>query len=338
MRKHFYAVLAMALVAGLAGCDPLGQEQPIAPTTDSRLTSSAGPAVVNVTAEHLDFELSRNQMASGWTTFLFKNHSQHAHFFLIEKLPLFDRDGDGVAEQMRLADYITDLAKPFQNLMDDMIGRAPSFPGSEFGAWGVEYLGGSGITGAGETSQVTVWLDPGLYVIECYVKSSDGTFHAIGGMTEELRVGARANHAGPPPRPSLRLTLSIEHGIEVEGSIDRPGTHTVEVYFESQQYYANFVQHDVNLVRIDGDTNLERVAAWMDWRLVPSTPYYNDFGGMTTPAPATFLGGAQEQPAGTTAYFTVHLEKGDYAWIGELPADVLLAPSGPDWIVPFTVQ
>jgi len=42
-------------------------------------------------------------------------------------------------------------------------------------------------------------------------------------------------------------------------------------------------------------------------------------GGLQTPAPAVFLGGLQEMPAGSTGYLTVTLEPGRYAWIAEIP-------------------
>jgi hypothetical protein len=39
--------------------------------------------------------------------------------------------------------------------------------------------------------------------------------------------------------------------------------------------------------------------------------------GMVSPAPVEFLGGADQMPAGSTAYFEVDLEPGSYAWISE---------------------
>ena len=39
--------------------------------------------------------------------------------------------------------------------------------------------------------------------------------------------------------------------------------------------------------------------------------------GLRAPAPATFVGGVQEMPEGRTAYFTIDLEAGRYAWISE---------------------
>lgn len=41
--------------------------------------------------------------------------------------------------------------------------------------------------------------------------------------------------------------------------------------------------------------------------------------GLEVPAPATFLGGVNEMPVGSTGYLTVDLEPGQYAWIAEVP-------------------
>jgi hypothetical protein len=48
----------------------------------------------------------------------------------------------------------------------------------------------------------------------------------------------------------------------------------------------------------------------MDW----SSPV-----GLEIPAPAVFLGGCEEMPAGSTGYVTVTLNPGRYAWIAEVP-------------------
>ncbi len=54
----------------------------------------------------------------------------------------------------------------------------------------------------------------------------------------------------------------------------------------------------------------EDLLPWMDFLNVE---------GLQNPAPAVFFGGMQERPEGQTAYFTVELESGRYAWISEAP-------------------
>ena len=53
----------------------------------------------------------------------------------------------------------------------------------------------------------------------------------------------------------------------------------------------------------------------MDWTRV---------GGLETPAPARFVGGLNEMPAGSEAYLHLDLEPGRYAWIAEVPGAAAL--------------
>ena len=48
---------------------------------------------------------------------------------------------------------------------------------------------------------------------------------------------------------------------------------------------------------------------------------WSDPKGLIEPAPfaITFLGGVNDMPEGNTGYFTVTLEKGNYALISEVP-------------------
>lgn len=86
--------------------------------------------------------------------------------------------------------------------------------------------------------------------------------------------------------------------------------HTIAVHFKDQAVHENFLGHDVNLVKLEENTDLEALARWINWA---------DPKGLETPAPATFLGGSQQMNAGNTAYFTVNLKPGRYAWIAEVP-------------------
>ena len=68
----------------------------------------------------------------------------------------------------------------------------------------------------------------------------------------------------------------------------------------------------MHLARLQDEVDLDEVTQWMDWM---------EIAGLQAPAPAEFLGGTQEMPIGHTAYFTVNLEPGRYAWITEASAD-----------------
>lgn len=304
MKTMSAITLALALGITLAGCDSNGgSDEP------------NGPNVVEVSALHNDetgehlFDLATDEVPSGWTTFRFTNAAHAVHFVILEKMPVVD------GEQKTVEDSEAQVVPVFQNIMDDINGKAPRFPdaGFELPAWyaDVLFVGGPGLTASGEMSETTVKLAPGTYVIECYVKMQDGTFHSAVGMIEGLTVTEAPNGAAPP-QSSLRLTLSSTDGITVDGAISEPGEHTVEVRFADQAAYAHFLGHDVHLARLDGSADMEALGAWMNW----AAP-----GGLGEPAPSgvRFLGGAQDMPGGSTTYLNVDLQAGEHAWIAEVP-------------------
>jgi len=266
--------------------------------------------VVEVTVRGLEFE-APDEIPSGWATFRLNNVSGMIHFAALQRLP------EGVA----LKDQQEQVAPVFQKGMDllnagktdaamEKFGELPEWFGQ------IVFTSGPGLTSAGQTAETSVYLEPGTYLLECYVKTN-GIFHSYNpspsayGMVHELTVTEESSNASEP-NATLTITLSSARGIEVQGDAT-PGEHTVAVYFEDQQIHEHFLGHDVHLVRLESDTDIEELEIWMDW----SQP-----SGLETPAPAEFLGGTQEMPAGGTAYFTVRLEAGDYAWIAEVPSPV----------------
>ena len=177
----------------------------------------------------------------------------------------------------------------------------------------IVFVGGPGLVAPGGSAEATVYLEPGTYLLECYVKTN-GVFHSynaapdVYGMVHELTVTEEVT-TETAPEPTLELTLSGAGGIEGAGDV-QPGRHTVAVHFTDQQAHENFVGHDVHLVRLEDDIDMEALETWMDW----TQPT-----GLETPAPAAFLGGLNEMAAGETGYFTVNLTPGRYAWIAEVP-------------------
>ena len=306
LRAPFDISVALAIACGAlaAGCGDAapGGEQPAAGAADSA-ASVATPGVVDIVVEgHIDMRLSSARVPAGWTTFRLRNASSAVHFVAVEKLP----DGRNIE------DYRREVAPVFQNLMDTFNEKPLSFPeaGSTPPEWfgEVRFMGGPGLVSSGRNGQVTVHLEPGTYVLECYVKTEDEVFHSVMGMAAELVV--TENRSGvPEPESTMALTLSQEGGIDAPATA-RPGRQTVAVHFEDQTVYDHFLGHDVHLARLDDGTDLDALGAWMDWTRT---------GGLAEPAPATFIAGIQDMPAGSTGYIDIELEPGDYAWVAEVP-------------------
>jgi len=302
--KHSFLALSLALLVASCGRT---EADPQSGDAGELSMGEPAPGTMTVVATALSFD-APSEIPAGWTTIRFSNQSPMTHFVLVEHLP----EGQGVASQQE------QVAPIFQQGMDalargDAEGAAARF--GEVPPWFGEIVfdGGPGLTGPGRISSATIFLEPGTYLLECYVKTG-GIFHSFNpdpaayGMVHEFTVTADTTDV-PEPTASLHVEISSEQGIQVDGQ-PLVGEQTVSVHFGDQTVHENFVGHDVHVVRLSPDADLQALEKWMDW----TAP-----GGLEIPAPAEFIGGLNEMPAGSTGYFTVRLEPGRYALVSEVP-------------------
>jgi len=262
-----------------------------------------------------------SQIPSGWTTFKFVNTSSMIHFALIDVPP------DGITAEL----FTNTVGEYFQEAMDGMNAgddAAVEAAFAKFPEWigDLGRHGGPGLLSPGLTGQTTVYMKPGRYFLECYVKSS-GIFHTTSpgdgrlGMILELTVTDETIDA---PEPEANVTLAIRNaGMEIVSGELLPGINTIRVDFVEQQALPSFVGNDVHLMRVDGEQSIPQADAWLDWRTKD---------GLEDPSPVTFLGGINDMPAGSHGYFTVDLPPGDYAFIAEMPG-----PAAAGFVLPFTL-
>ncbi len=281
----------------------------------------AGPNVVTIRAVGLTFQ-GPSEIPSGWTTLRLENASGMIHFAIVDVPP------EGITAQIfndTVAGYFQD-AMNAMNAGDDE-GVAAAY--AKFPDWigDLGRNGGPGLLSPGLTGQSTVYLEPGLYILECYVKSG-GIFHTTSpgdgqlGMMLELTVTDEKTGAS---EPVANATIALRNnGMEiVDGELKR-GRNTIRVEFTEQQALPSFVGNDIHLFRVEGEESIARADAWMDWRTKE---------GLEDPSPVIFLGGLNDMPQGTHGYFTVDLEAGDYAFISEVPA-----PRELGLFLPFTID
>lgn len=262
------------------------------------------------------------EIPSGWTTFRFHNVSPMIHFAMIDVPPV----------DITLQQFSEALTVPFQVVMDAMNANDDAAIEAALGtfpAWlgDLGRAGGPGLLSPGLTGETAVYLSPGRYILECYVKNN-GIFHTTPpgdgqmGMVLEFTVTDEDNGAA---EPDANATVALSNtGIELVAGALRPGTNTIRVEFSEQQALPSFVGNDVHLLRVDDPASLTAASEWMDWR-APQ--------GLQDPGPVVFLGGVQDMPAGSHAYFTVDLEPGDYALMAEVPD-----PLGMGLVLTFSVD
>ena len=289
--------------------------------SDKKETKTEGAEkknVVDVLTQNMDFQMP-DTIPSGWVTFRYKNASPQTHFLMVDDYP------DG-----KTLDTVKAVILPYFDAGMKLINEGKRDEGfAEFGKlpkWfpEVKFIGGTGLISPGHVATTTMKFKPGFYIIECYVKMSNGVFHGSMGMTKEIIV-SDTDSGNPEPKADIPIEISSTDGIVFNDSISK-GKHTFSVFFKDQIVHENFVGHDINLAKLDDNADLDGLNNWMDW---------SDPKGLIEPAPAgvTFLGGVNNMLAGDTGYFTVNLEPGRYVLISEVPN-----PASKNMLKTFTVS
>ncbi len=298
--KFFIQVSLIAIVVGsLLSCT----------SNQEKEKPSMEPNLVEVRAiydaendQHL-FETETDTIPAGWTTFRLVNASPYVHFIFFDHLP-----GDRTSE-----DLMSDVSPVFQEssylLMEGKNEEAMA-AFSQLPEWfeDLVFRGGTGYTSPARTAETTLFMAPGNYVMECYIKMPDGTYHWNMGMYEDLHVTDDTTNAKAPQSPDIEITVTDE-GLQVEGE-PTTGEQLVAVHFEQEN--PGLIGNDVHVAKLDESTDADEVAEWLDFMTAEGL-----ISTAENPGPATFIGGTHEMPKGNTAYFTVNLDTGSYVWIAE---------------------
>jgi hypothetical protein len=299
VRKALFVVF---IVAGLTACDR--------PEDGARYISKADDPIniVEISAAGMRFE-GGGSISSGWTTIRLNNQDNMLHFAMVVRLP------DGVTANV----YSDDLGAKFQRAYDLMLEGKDEEVTAVFGSmpdWvsRLTYHGGPGFISGNGSAEATQYLEPGDYILECYIKSN-GIFHSYSpdpgklAMLLPLKV---TDIPGNMAEPEANATLTIsESGIQLTEGDLKTGKNSIRVKFDTQIRYPSFVGQDVHIMRINTDADIQSALNWMDWQKPE---------GLLVPSPVTFIGGINDvMPAGSTAYFSADLSPGRYAFISETP-------------------
>lgn len=260
---------------------------------------------VNVSTKSMEF-FSADTLYSGWNTIYYENQSQEVHFVLLDLYP------EGKTIENTKAELLPPFDEGMRLIMENKMDSAMAAFG-EIPEWyfQVKFMGGTGLISPKHTAKSTVYLEPGLYTMECYVKMFNGEWHTSHGMLKQIIVKEESTTL-EPPIPSVTLDISSTDGIVLNDSISS-GKQIIRTNFLDQKTWEHFVGHDVNLVKYENGADLNSLIQWMNWM---------DPKGLTTPAPEgfTFLGGMNNLPAEGHGFFEADLRPGNYVLISEVPA------------------
>jgi hypothetical protein len=298
--NRLFGVIGVALLLAIASCKQNPKEKP-----DPATPQDKGPDRIQVTTKSMEF-FAPDTIPSGWNTFVYDNQSTEPHFILLDKYP----DGKTIenAESEVGPAFEAGMTQIMEGNMEaamEAFGKLPEWFSK------VVFSGGTGLIGANQTAITTVHLQPGYYVMECYVRMPDGRFHNTMGMAKELIV-LEGDSGKRPPEYDIQIDVRGQGGISWNG-YPKAGKTVFRVEFPDQRVHENFVGHDLNLVRMEEGADLEALEAWINW----ATP--TGLMSSTMPGGFTFLGGANDAPAGSVLYFEAELTPGTYVLISEVP-------------------
>lgn len=296
--KNVYAFILLILVS-LISCKNDQKENKLTNNTSSQEADN----VIEVTTNVMDFQMP-SQIKSGWTTFKYNNKSEETHFFIFEKMP----------EGVTIQNYNNELVPPIKAGVTYLLNNKFEEGMKEFEkipAWWAEVKmgGGVGLISPKSSAESTIYMHPGTYVMECYVRMPNGMAHAFYGMLKEVVV-TEEKSSTKEPSSDYEINISSENGITFQDSI-KTGEYQLAVRYKDQKKYESLLGHDVNLVRLDEISQLDSLSNWVD---------ASDIKAFRTPAPQglTFLGGVEDLEAGEVGYFKTKLEKGNYVLISEI--------------------
>ncbi|MDM9632230.1 hypothetical protein [Robiginitalea aurantiaca] len=296
----FLRVSGLVLLLGVGSCKSDPKEKP-----EPDPLAEQAPVSIQVTTKSMEF-YAPDTINSGWNTFVYENQSTEPHFILLDKYP------EGITIENTIAEVAPAFEEGMSLIMEgkmeesmEAFGKLPEWFSK------VIFSGGTGLISAGKTAVTTIKLEPGYYVMECYVRMPDGRFHTSMGMAKELIV--RSTDSGmSPPGADMDISISSQGGINWNGQ-PKAGKTTFRVTYTDQVVHENFVGHDVNLVAMEPEADVKALEDWINW----ATP--TGLMSSTAPDGFTFLGGTNDSPQGSTQYFEADLKPGSYVLISEVP-------------------
>jgi hypothetical protein len=263
--------IASLLVAGCKKGDAGGEaaDSAASDSAPAASASAADPAgVVTVTATDFAFDAPA-EVPAGLTTFRLVNRGPSLHHIQLIRLD----------SGKTVADFEAALKK----------GGPPP-------RWAV-MAGGPNPPEVGQTASATVPLEPGTYVMLCFIPAADGMPHVMKGMSKPITVTGPAPAGGAEPTADAVVTLK-----DYDFTLSKPlaaGKQTIRVDNAGPQ------PHEVAVIRLKPGKTPEDFERWGEKPVGE--------------APGTLHGGVSGIMPGTHAFMELDLPAGDYALICFVP-------------------
>jgi uncharacterized cupredoxin-like copper-binding protein len=255
------AALLLALVAGvLSGCGGSDAGAASGPVT---VVAQPPSSDVTITATDYTFEASSERIAAGRVRLTLNNKGTEAHQVQLGRVE------PGTTVDSFVHEYHHHGAATAEKLLE-----------WQTGVNGVE---------PGRSATVVGDVEPGHYLMVCFVPGHDGVSHIDKRMVVPIEV---VDGGEPVAKPAPEGEVVIEdYAIAMPKGFDGNGTFAVR--------NAGPADHELILMRFKDGKDLNDLIAWSD-------------AGSKGDAPVTYEGGVGTIPAGETSFIDWHLQPGRY--------------------------
>lgn len=179
--------------------------------------------------------------------------------------------------------------------------------------------GGPGTVEPGGSSEAIIWLEPGEYVITCFVTSPDGVPHIMKGMVAPLTV-TEATIATQPPVADVQVSM-LDFAFSMPQEL-KEGPTTFELVNDGAE------AHEFAVLRLAEGVTPQMFADFVASMGAESTPEAAVEGGHVDhstpsappPMPFSSVGGLQAIAPGTTGYALIDLTPATYMAICFVPS------------------
>lgn len=265
MKSNARLVSLVALVT-MGACSVKEAPKTAAVDSTAAIPAAVAPNVVNLTATEYKFDAPA-EVPAGLTTFTLTNNGKEMHHAALIKL---------------------DSGKT----MDDMMaGMKAMKPGSPPPGWVIP-AGGANAAAPTATSSLTMNLQPGNYVLACFIPDAKGVPHVMKGMSKALTVTPNATANTTEPTSDVTVTLS-DYKFDFSTPLTA-GKHTLKIETAPGQ------PHEFTFFQLAPGKTAADLTKYVET-------------GMKGPPPGMPLGGVAALASGSPVFYTVDLKPGEYA-------------------------
>lgn len=278
--------IAIAVATALCACSP----KEAATTDTTKVVQSGGPAasaslgrfdpathIVVVHGKDFAFD-APDSITAGWTTFHFVNDGPSFHHLQIVRLD----------SGKTIADF-----GPAMEAANKNHTPPPSW---------IVFAGGPNASNPKGESNAVLDMQPGSYVLLCFVDIPNHVPHFTKGMIRPLKVTPASGAATSEPTADVTIGLA-DYAFTVKGPLTA-GKHTFKVANNGPQ------AHEVAVLRLAPGKTMKDFSEFIE------KAYAGTTGG---PPPFDALGGIAAEVSGMSQYFTADLTAGNYVLLCFVP-------------------